>query len=136
MQNRAPPRLISNNAKEEIEIETGSDVRNENHLEEGKKSGETEKINSLVVMSENVMHLDHNDQEGFDPGYVDQEDPTEIFEWSPQGSPIVFQLENEGGDTEKEVSTRTPSKNTEILPENVPIEEPVELNIEREEMQA
>ena len=76
LQNRAPPRLISNNAKEEIEIETGSDVRNENHLEEGKKSGETEKINSLVVMSENVMHLDHNDQEGFDPDYVDQEEPT------------------------------------------------------------
>jgi hypothetical protein len=47
----------------------------------------------------------------------------------------VVQSENEGGDTEKEVSTRTPSENTEILPENVPMEEPAELNIEREDMQ-
>jgi hypothetical protein len=77
LQNRAPPRLIANNAEEEAEIETGSDERNENNLEEeGKKSGETEKINSPAAMSETVMHSDHNDQEGFDPDYVDQEEPT------------------------------------------------------------
>jgi hypothetical protein len=42
--------------------------------EEGKKSGETEKINSPATMSEIVMHSDHNEQEGFDPDYVDQEE--------------------------------------------------------------
>ena len=57
-----------------------------------------------------------------------------MFEQGPQGSPTVVQSENEGGNTEKEVSTRTPSENIEILLENVPMEELAKHNIEQEEI--